>query len=425
MTLATRCTACGTVFRAAQDQLRASDGWVRCGRCDNVFNAAEVLFDIETGAAAVLDGLDQLDTSTPGQPGEPDHTVPAMPQAPPHARSPQSPSLHGHAEPGFDDLAGPFHPSNTWPDPDLALPDPLRDPLPAGASLSQREEPLLRAPSSDSDDTIHIIDQQPPAPSAVVLDPMDGPLGRLVGLDGAMGQTTMGAAQHAANNPQPAPAATRQAGRINSSSGDASTVALSAAALAAVTSAAIKPAADTPAAVDQGLPSFLQTADRSAWWQRPAVRASTAASAVLLGLAALLQSALLAHDRLAAHLPATAPALRALCRVAGCQLQPLRRLDALSVGSSGLNRVEGSALYRLQLVLHNRADTAVMAPALELSLTDPQGQLVSRRVLQLSELADLGLAQSVLKPGQDVPIKVLMATGAQRIDGYTVDLFYP
>ena len=94
----------------------------------------------------------------------------------------------------------------------------------------------------------------------------------------------------------------------------------------------------------------------------------------------------------------------------------------MSVGSSGLNRVQGSPLYRLQLVLHNRADTAVMVPALELSLTDPQGLLVSRRVLQL---ADLGLAQSVLKPGQDVPIKVLMAAGAQRIDGYTVDVFYP
>ena len=422
MTLATRCSACGTVFRAAQDQLRASDGWVRCGRCDNVFNAAEVLFDIETGAVAVLDGLDQLDTSTPGQAGEPDHTTAALPHAAlPPARSPQAPSLHGHAEPGFDDLAGPFHPSTTWPDPDLALPDPL----PSGASVSQREEPLLRAPSSDNDDTIHIIDQQPPPPSALALDALDGPLGRLVGLDGVMGQTTMGATQHVASNPQPAPAAASHAGQIHSGSGDASTVARSAAARSAAALSAVTSAAVQPAALAQSLPSFLQTADRNAWWQRPAVRAGTAVAAVLLGLAALLQSALLAHDRLAAHLPATEPALRALCRVAGCQLQPLRRLDALSVGSSGLNRVEGSALYRLQLVLHNRADTAVMVPALELSLTDPQGQLVSRRVLQWAELADLGVAQTVLKPGQDVPIKVLMAAGAQRIDGYTVDLFYP
>ena len=47
MSLATRCTACGTVFRVVQDQLKVSEGWVRCGRCDEVFNALEGLFDLE------------------------------------------------------------------------------------------------------------------------------------------------------------------------------------------------------------------------------------------------------------------------------------------------------------------------------------------------------------------------------------------
>lgn len=47
MSLATRCPACGTVFRVVQDQLRVSDGWVRCGRCAEVFNAVENLVDLE------------------------------------------------------------------------------------------------------------------------------------------------------------------------------------------------------------------------------------------------------------------------------------------------------------------------------------------------------------------------------------------
>ena len=47
MSLATRCTACTTVFRVVQDQLKVSEGWVRCGRCDTVFNALEQLFDLE------------------------------------------------------------------------------------------------------------------------------------------------------------------------------------------------------------------------------------------------------------------------------------------------------------------------------------------------------------------------------------------
>ena len=50
MSLATRCTACGTVFRVVQDQLKISEGWVRCGRCKEVFNALEGLFDLQREA---------------------------------------------------------------------------------------------------------------------------------------------------------------------------------------------------------------------------------------------------------------------------------------------------------------------------------------------------------------------------------------
>ncbi len=50
MSLATRCTACGTLFRVVQDQLKVSEGWVRCGRCDEVFNAMDGLFDLERDA---------------------------------------------------------------------------------------------------------------------------------------------------------------------------------------------------------------------------------------------------------------------------------------------------------------------------------------------------------------------------------------
>lgn len=51
MSLATRCAACGTVFRVVQDQLKVSEGWVRCGRCGDVFNALEGLFDLERESA--------------------------------------------------------------------------------------------------------------------------------------------------------------------------------------------------------------------------------------------------------------------------------------------------------------------------------------------------------------------------------------
>ncbi|RTL27260.1 MAG: DUF3426 domain-containing protein [Burkholderiales bacterium] len=47
MSLATRCTHCGTIFKVVQDQLKVSEGWVRCGRCNEVFNALPSLFDLE------------------------------------------------------------------------------------------------------------------------------------------------------------------------------------------------------------------------------------------------------------------------------------------------------------------------------------------------------------------------------------------
>ena len=66
--LATRCPACGTVFRVVPDQLRVSEGWVRCGRCSDVFNAAESLVDLETGTARRLN----FEPPAPPPPPEPE-----------------------------------------------------------------------------------------------------------------------------------------------------------------------------------------------------------------------------------------------------------------------------------------------------------------------------------------------------------------
>lgn len=39
MSLITRCPICATTFKVLPDQLRISDGWVRCGRCGEIFDA--------------------------------------------------------------------------------------------------------------------------------------------------------------------------------------------------------------------------------------------------------------------------------------------------------------------------------------------------------------------------------------------------
>ena len=40
MSLITRCPACGTMFKVVPDQLRISEGWVRCGHCAEIFDAS-------------------------------------------------------------------------------------------------------------------------------------------------------------------------------------------------------------------------------------------------------------------------------------------------------------------------------------------------------------------------------------------------
>jgi predicted Zn finger-like uncharacterized protein len=352
MNLATRCLSCGTVFRVGEEQLLASDGWVRCGRCNGVFNAAEVLFDIDTGAPMRL-ALPPAGDAAPAP----------LPPAPP-SPAPAVPAAASWAPPAATDRIEPrFEPATT-----------LDHDGPA--------EPLLRAPSRDADDEpIVITDHVPPAvasPSGLAeqSDPPDNP--------------ALPAAP--AHDLEPALSATAM------------------------------PPIGLQASPVQAAPSFLREAERHARWRQPVVQLGLWAGVVVLALGMGLQTALLWRDSLAAHLPATTPALQALCRLAGCSVQPLRRIQLLAVESSGLNRLEGSPLYRLQLVLRNRADTAVMMPALDLALTDPQGQLVARRVVPMAEL---GVPQAALQVGQELPIQVLVSTGDRRVAGYTLELFYP
>jgi predicted Zn finger-like uncharacterized protein len=47
MSLTTRCPACQTLFKLVPDQLRISEGWVRCGQCNEVFDASLQLLSPE------------------------------------------------------------------------------------------------------------------------------------------------------------------------------------------------------------------------------------------------------------------------------------------------------------------------------------------------------------------------------------------
>lgn len=133
--LATRCTACGTTFRVVPDQLRVSGGYVRCGRCSEVFNALEELVDLETGERHGGLGLEPGGASLEG--GGP-ATAPAeaeleyaqaapRPSDPPIAPSAPAPLDDLRAEPRHGAMA-----STQPPESSTLAPDELAGPDPAG-----------------------------------------------------------------------------------------------------------------------------------------------------------------------------------------------------------------------------------------------------------------------------------------------------
>lgn len=179
-----------------------------------------------------------------------------------------------------------------------------------------------------------------------------------------------------------------------------------------------------PVALAYDEPSFVRKARRQAFWRRPVVRA-------VLGLLSLLLSALLAaqvawhwRDVWAARYPASRPWLTAFCAHLGCTIAaPRRPQDVVIEGSVLLRRAPDR--YSLHLVVRNNADIEVAAPALELTLTDMQDQVLVRRVWT-PDAWPQPIAQ--LPPGAEWPLQFELAFDhpqAARMTGYRAVLFYP
>ncbi len=328
--LATRCSACGTVFRVVPDQLRVSEGWVRCGRCAEVFNAAESLLDLETGAP-----LPARDEAPPRAMAQFTSRVPNVPAPPPAPR--KDAELATPAD--FERYAAASPPE---PRPPVAAPPAQGMPVVDDSASRFADD---AAEDSTADMATTVAETAPPPTDDISADP----------------------------RPQPTP-------------------------------------------------SFVRQAERAARWRQPRVRAALLAVGVLAGLGLAAQVMLEYRDLAAARFTGARPALERACEWLGCTVGPAHLIDGLVVESSGLVRVEKSDVYKLSVALRNRAALEVALPALELSLTDSQGQLVARRVLPMSEL---GVKQATLAAGRELSLAATLQAATAPVAGYTIELFYP
>ena len=146
---------------------------------------------------------------------------------------------------------------------------------------------------------------------------------------------------------------------------------------------------------------------------------------LLAGIALLVQLALAYRHWIVNQVPALKPAFEAACEPLGCTLEPVQwvgvlNLDALSVSRMG-NASAGGAPYQLQATLRNTSSLQVQVPALELSLSNPTGELVARKTIDLSELT---AANAVLQPHSDLQLDAVLMLSADTA-GYTGRLVYP
>jgi len=182
--------------------------------------------------------------------------------------------------------------------------------------------------------------------------------------------------------------------------------------------------APTPLSPAVAEPGFVRQARREAFWHSNGVRASLGLLAGLLAVLLLAQGALHQRHWLAASQPELAPWLALACARLGCELGPVRRIDAVAIDSSSLVHRQGP-FYDFEIVLKNADSLPLAMPALELTLTQVDDAVWARRSFLPEELPG---APRVL-PAQDslalsLRLSLPLADGS-NMAGYRVLVFYP
>jgi predicted Zn finger-like uncharacterized protein len=339
--LATRCTACGTVFKVVQDQLKVSKGWVRCGRCDTVFNALEELFELN--GDTIIGGVRQPVVRP---------TLPALPQ-----QSRTDVIETDHTATQRSDGVG-----NDAPE----APTDVRDEFPRSVSAPHRKTPE-KTPS-------HLIKRRDRNEFA----------------DAQFDSDLM-----AEEDPLATPERSKPTSQTDY----------------------------TPPLPSEETPAFVRHADRQARWKSPRARWLLSLASVFMVVILGLQVAHHWRDRLSAEIPASTPYLSQWCGWLNCRVETLRSIKDITVETSALNRLpQSNDAYRLSVTLRNRGHLNLRLPSVDLSVNDGAGQLLARRILQP---LDFQTRPDTIAANSEVTLALVLKSANPRVNGYTVEVFYP
>lgn len=380
MVLATRCPHCRTTFRVVQDQLKLRGGLVRCGACKEIFNGTENLLrpiDATAGSArpptAEASATSPAAAHAPAQAPDEEKDTPAASPSPSPAPSP-SPS----------------------PLPERVSAAALA--TPAQASDATRPDPLLRMTLMDFSPYQEEVEKAEDGPDAPV------------SVDYSLPRTAAGTSPAADNGDdlartiddmksKPWRGMTQKRARIEEDAIDA---------------------------LDSAEPDFVVRARHRQRLSQSRRIASLAAAGVL---ALLLVVQLLYQFRvpLAAQSPAAATMLTAACRLFGCTVGLPAHIDMVTIESSELQALPGSAdSFSLLALLRNRSATRQQWPHLELTLNDANEAPVARRIitprdyLPPSQHPDDGFAAN-----SEQSARLVFNLAQARAAGFRVYVFYP
>ena len=375
------------MFKVVADQLKVSQGWVRCGHCTEVFDASAYLVpdDAWVLAASAL---------TPDDPAATGHDAPL----PAHGDELQS---VGSTDP-VESSTAPASGNDASAADQVFLSEPIAaqdeaqapdDALNRASWKQARQDyPCLETPSENVD-----------APATDV--------------------------------------SLRRADLVHTASVETSDAESPSLADSSVVDADLQPVEVTH---DEGMDevSFVRDARRKVFWKKPLVRWFLGVTSLLLVLALALQWVLHEKDTLAASQPQLAPSLQKLCIALNCEVRLPRHIASVVIDSSSFKKLEPD-VYHLSFSLKNTGAIPLAMPALEITLTDTRDRALVRRVLAPAQYgagdgplaAHSALAGAVtMKVSDDgelvrSPPAAASAPSAPlpslRVAGYRVLAFYP
>ena len=380
----TRCPECGTVFRVTSEQLRRKAGKVRCGHCQAVFNA-----------------FDHWQSDT-------DETLIAAPV--------EEPARHlGGIEPAEPAAAVVLEPwTEAKPEPEATEPEAF-DPaatIVEGSDWAWNEsmEPLVVASEPEAVLTPEVVsqvpeqDEAPPSTDTVAVLAPETDIPEMVRFDAAETLVAtpadrIGLADDRDETFEQSTSAAREAGLV-----------------------AARELAETNS-YNRWSAGTLASDGRGAFGSEPVARAiwPFVVVSVLLLIALLGQLAYHYRTDIVMRLPALQPLYASL----GVDI-PLPRNPALvSIETSDLQSDNARGLFVLQATLKNRAPFPQAWPALELSLTDTNDAVVSRRVMYAAEYLPPGTTSDAFPANGDVAVRLWIEAKDIGASGYRLYIFYP